>query len=172
MSQEKVKETIESDRIRRVWIGDPCYVISEKLWDSVCEQSFPGNNVEGNVIEFTIQELGNAGMESVHADLPLKYLQCSTMYGDGEYSSYTGFDYGVDSGCLGIVPDYLIAPDKYGDAHKLGKFLAVNGSITLETDGNGEFIFTNNGKLIETITTAYEENEYYDEYEEHMEYEE
>jgi len=176
MSQKEIKEFVEAQDIDCVWIGDPCYVIPDGLWSNVCEQTFGGktgaNAVEvGFKIEFTFEQLlkSNCNPEVIKAcrnkDF-LGFIQCGTMYGDGEYPSSTEFKYGVDSGSLAIVPDYLIPPEKFYEAKRLGQFLMVSGGIGLETDGKGDFIFKDKSKVIEEIITGdieYEDDD--DEYE-------
>ncbi|MCL2092994.1 MAG: hypothetical protein FWH12_02260 [Treponema sp.] len=159
MSQNKVKVTIKSDHIKKVWIGDPCYVISDTLWDSVCEQTFTGDEETAFVITFTRDQVEDAEILLPPEDAPLQFLQCGTMYGDGEYQSETAYEYGVDSGTLGVVPDYLIPMECHEDAERLGKYFDVDGEITLETDGEGTFTFSHNGLVIETIWTGDEDED-------------
>ena len=169
--QKQIKEEIKTNRVNRVWIGDPCYVIADGLWDGVVDQIYRGNQEEaGFKIEFTAQELLDTGvMDSVNMALPLAFIQCGTMYGDGVYTSQSGFEYPVDAGCLAMIPDYLIHPDKYKSAKELGKFFIIDnredqfnaedGTLGLKTDGRGTFEFTHNDKVIETIYTDYYEDE-------------
>ena len=159
MSQNKIKVSIKSDHIKKVWIGDPCYVISDSLWDSVCEQSFTDGEETGFKIAFTRKQIEDAEILLPPDDAPLQYLQCHTMYGDDIYSSSKGHSYGVDSGSLGVVPDYLIPMENQESAERLGEYFSVDGEITLETDGEGTFYFTSNGKTVETIWTGYTEDE-------------
>ena len=163
--QNKICEIIKfQNSPKRVWIGDPCYVISDKLWDTVCEQIFKGRDSEvGQIITFNFKQMIEANClkaDSPHEDEDQwSFIQCGTMYGDGLYESNTGFRYGVDSGCLGIVPDYLIAPENLADAKRLGQFFELDKieSMSLITDGKGEFLFSVNESTIEMIFTGDEE---------------
>jgi len=66
----------------------------------------------------------------------------------------SGFDYGVDAGCLAIVPDYLIDPEKMEEAKRLGKFFDALDYIALLTDGNGTFTFYDASGPLEIIETG------------------
>jgi len=143
--QNKINETIKTNT-KKVWIGDPCYVIQDELWDDVCAQIYKGGHKEvGHVI--TVNYNGNE----------LSFIQCGTAYGDGCFSSQTGFEYGVDAGCLAIVPEELIHKD-YNLDDSLGKMFEIEtDNISLLTDGKGAFHFFDGTKLIETIWTAADE---------------
>ena len=119
--QNKITEiAIIGKETERVWIGDPCYVIPDELWDSVCEQIFKGGGREvGFKIRFTFDQILNASISQeilqkcrVRDDSELVFLQCGTAYGDGTFDSNTGFSYGVDAGCLAIIPEYLVDHQK------------------------------------------------------------
>jgi len=139
--QNKINETIKTDT-KRVWIGDPCYVIQDELWGDVCDQVFKGNNEVGHII--TVNYNGK----------DLSFIQCGTLYGDGCYPSSSGFEYGVDAGCLAIVSEELVDRDSVLD-NKLGKYFDIeSGSISLQTDGNGTFVFRDGEKVIEIIWTG------------------
>jgi hypothetical protein len=136
--QNKIKETIETDT-KRVWIGDPCYILQDELWDDACNQIFKSGKEAVHVI--TVNDKGKK----------FSFVQCGTFYGDGCYPSQTGFEYGVDAGCLAIVPEELIHKDDNHD-ETLGQLFEIeSGSISLQTDGKGTFIFSDGEKVIETI---------------------
>jgi len=143
--QNKINETIKTNT-KKVWIGDPCYVIQEKLWDDVCYQIFKNGGKEvGHVI--TVKYNGNE----------LSFIQCGTAYGDGLFSSQTGFEYAVDAGCLAILPEELIDDDD-NNSDSLGQLFEIqNDNISLQTDGKGTFNFFDGSKLIETIWTGFDE---------------
>jgi hypothetical protein len=71
----------------KYWIGDPCYVIDDTLWDEFVKVSLH-NHKSVPVTEFE-------GLE-MFAD--------GTSYGDDVYPGTNGFEYGVDSGMLSVVP--------------------------------------------------------------------
>jgi len=142
--QNKINETIKTNS-KRVWIGDPCYVLQDELWDDVCKQIFKDGKEVGHVI--TVNYKGNN----------LSYINCGTAYGDGCFNSKSGFEYGVDSGALAIVPEELIHEDFDLDSSLGCIFEIKTDSISLQTDGKGTFIFSDGSKVIETIWTGDEE---------------
>jgi hypothetical protein len=157
--QNRIDEKIELGEKIRVWIGDPCYVIPDEMWKSVCDQIFAGTEREVNhVIKFEFRDLREAGVSGAMLDScacrKLAFVQCGTDYGDGEYPSDSGFCYGVDAGCLAAVPDYLIDPKKMERAERLGKFFDAVDYIALRTDGNGEFVFYDAMGILEIIETG------------------
>jgi len=142
--QNEINETIKTNT-KKVWIGDPCYVIQDKLWDDVCEQIFKGGQKEVGFV-ITLNYKGNE----------LSFIQCGTAYGDGCFDSQSGFEYGVDAGCLAIVPEELV--DEENNIDDLGKIFEIEtDNISLKTDGKGTFYFYDGTKLIETIWTAADE---------------
>lgn len=76
------------------YIGDPCYVIRDKDWLKVLEDS------------------------EYFEDGEFVYNNCrcfayGTAYGDGEYEDNQGRDgYGVDSGCISIMPIAAVTKDR------------------------------------------------------------
>ena len=79
------------------WFGDPAYVVGEhhEIWQQWVELSAASS-------QNFLNPLGGA----LIFDLPL--VAANTLYGDGVYTSSSGRTYGVDSGCLGLVPEELI----------------------------------------------------------------
>jgi len=165
--QEKITETAKSTHFKRVWIGDPCYVIPDQLWDKVCAKTYTDGRETGFKIAFSFEDFIEAGvniktvskLQKMVDSEDLVFLQCGTAYGDGRYQSISGFPYGVDSGSLGIVPDYLVSEEaiESGDDERLGKYFELEhpGSISLITDGNGEFRFLDEkSSIIEMIYTG------------------
>ena len=149
--QKIINVIINSEFVKKVWIGDPSYVIAEDLWDSVREQTKDGQE-DGHTIEFTTRQCQAAGFENVESK-PLLFLQCRTMSGDGVYDSKTGYMYGVDSGGLAVVPDYLISKENKKDAGEFGQYFEVSGIVRLESSGTGIFTFFDGDKIIEEIFT-------------------
>jgi len=140
--QNKINETIKTNT-KRVWIGDPRYVLQDELWDDVCKQIFKGGSKEvGHVI--TVNYKGNE----------LSFIQCGTAYGDGCFSSQTGFEYSVDVGFLAILPEELIHEDFNLDDTQGKLFEIETDNVSLQTDGKGTFIFSDGIKAIETIWTG------------------
>ena len=122
----------------RVWIGDPCYVIHQELRDDVCGQL--GNNGDPYVIKLKINEVDH------------EFIMVPTLHGDGVYIGSSEFKYGVDSGCLGIVPDALI--DR--TLSHLGVFLdvEVGKPIDVFRDEKGDISFIQGAGLLEQINTG------------------
>ena len=92
------------------FIGDPCYALREDLYEKWGDEN---NYDDGNYDYFA------AG---------------STKYGDGTYKDdYTGREYGVDAGILGIV-NMEYAADKYNEEtlNQLGQIVKVEKSLTFE----------------------------------------
>lgn len=75
------------------YMGDPCYVIAEELWDKFCDAY---QAVDDGVFEFE----GH------------KVFVCSTQYGDGSYYDNLGKEYGVDAGIIGLIPVALCVKAK------------------------------------------------------------
>ena len=69
----------------KYYIGDPCYVISDKEWNSFCNASFDTND---SVIPW------KDGITWAHG----------THEGDGTYYDQDKREYGVDSGLIGCTP--------------------------------------------------------------------
>jgi len=71
----------------RYFIGDPCYVFSRRDWDNfACDAILDG--------------------KPTMKDLP--YFAAHTLNGDGTYRGTNGFEFGVDAGLLGAIPEALI----------------------------------------------------------------
>lgn len=162
--QNKINEKIELSGNVKVWVGDPCYVIPDTLWGKVCEQIFAGTNYEVNqIIGFDFGDLRRAGVPDKMLDncagRKCVFIQSGTMYGDGFFQGMTGFCYGVDAGCLAVVPEYLIDPEKLNESERLGKFFEVQEFVALQTDGNGKFIFSDAKGTFEIIETDDNEQE-------------
>ena len=163
--QHKIVETAKSEYFKRVWIGDPCYVFPKQLWDKFCEKVFTKEEETGFKLNFSFEDFIEAGVNAKtiskirKMDLEdLVILQCGTAYGDGTFSSNSGFEYGVDAGCLAIIPDYMVSEEaiESGDDIRLGKYFDLKspGVISLITDGEGEFRFGDENSTIEMIFTG------------------
>jgi len=111
--------------VKKVWVGDPCYVISDKDWDGFMTQMFKGHES----LEFDELEGENGAI-----------LAESTYWGDG---CYQGGDkeYGVDAGMLAIVPENMIGKTELLDAGSTYEFDQDVKEITMKTSEDGEFRF-------------------------------
>jgi hypothetical protein len=157
--QKEINERIEFEGKTRIWIGDPCYVIPDELWDCACKQIYAGTEHEVNhIIHFKYDYLKEAGVSEAMLvsclSQKLAFIQCGTMYGDGRYYGFGSSTYPVDAGCLAAVPEYLIDPNKIDSANRRGTFFENVDCIALRTDGNGQFIFSTDEKVIEIIETG------------------
>ena len=77
------------------YVGDPCYALSPDNHDKWCLQTLRGPGVEP-LSQFTIDGY--------------KCLSFRTLTGDGVYPGSDGFEYGVDSGCIGLIPVPVLDP--------------------------------------------------------------
>jgi hypothetical protein len=72
----------------KYYVGDPCYVLEDEIYDPVVGYGTDGFHTNGT------QVIGYFG----------------TWAGDGCYKGTNGKDYGVDAGIIGIVPAELMRP--------------------------------------------------------------
>lgn len=95
-------------------------------------------------------------IEQIENKTYLGFIGAPPNLGDGTYRSNSGFDYFVDSGSLGCVPDYM-TPIGYTNLNSYkneeGKFFDVNGSIKMTRKTDGSFIFEDNDGPFEKIYT-------------------
>ena len=77
-------------------LGDPCYVVPNSQWSDWCDITLP---------QF------DKGIFSPFEFQGVTCIQFPTAYGDGTYTGSDGFEYGVDSGSIGLVPKSLDAGD-------------------------------------------------------------
>lgn len=114
----------------RYYIGDPCYVFSDKTWDELISKC--------DVQDGEIMSFGGAD-----------FWSHSTAWGNGMYKDGNSVEYGVDSGLLGAVPIGLIdnpagetdglvidAPDGLHVEYDSGTFWF--GAIVIKTDDYDE----------------------------------
>ena len=81
------------------YVGDPCYALSQDNRDKWHLQTIRGPGVEP-LPQFTINGY--------------KCLSFRTLEGDGLYPGSDGFEYGVDSGRIGLIPVPLLDPCEVG----------------------------------------------------------
>jgi len=106
------------------YIGDPCYVLSDEMWDYWCY------NLHMKKGEVWI----NGEKVAIY----------STHCGDGEFIGNNGFTYHVDSGCFGMVPSSLFDQTMRQRAEKLGTFHHFAVDVTfmvLKTNKFTRFIY-------------------------------
>ena len=128
------------------WIGDPCYVMHAE-WSELCTQLFFAGRTDFGAND------GEYTMKNGH-----KIFIASTAYGDGEYSDNRGNRYGVDAGCIGIIPLTAIDQSNKENDIKHGKVFTFNTEFEVSASG-GVFHFEN--IVIDTTDDGYDDEEEY-----------
>jgi hypothetical protein len=130
--QEEDTEDVEEDGITfpagEYYIGDPCYIVPDEMWEQWC---YKYKMKEGGIVTNQI-----------------KWAIHHTHCGDGEYKGSDGFVYHVDSGCLGMVPSHLFDPNRIQSAGKLGTFHKFETEMKFHVfkhDKETHFVIWNNG---------------------------
>ena len=139
------------------YIGDICYVLNDDVYHGV----WGGNNYEPG--EYEVPQTG------------MRFAVVNTAFGDGCYYGIFGAEYGVDAGCIGIVPLELCEDtDRYGNRiEDLGSVIRQVGKFYIEEENGLITITDETGEIIDQIETGdmwddgYDDD--YDEYEEHDE---
>jgi hypothetical protein len=129
----------------KYFIGDPCYVMDDALYDKWGKET----EWEGSG-EFTVD--GH------------KFACDHTAYGDGGYPGSDGNEYSVDAGIIGIVPEAMWKKNTEELSLDLGTVVDVKNKVTFSAK-DGFFEYNIDGKQL-TIATGEEEDEGYDEDEE------
>lgn len=97
------------------FIGDPGHVLSRGLYQQIMDQMF---NSRGSMVKKEgLFRVGDAGVVLV-----------GTPNGDGEFEDTDGYQYGVDSGMIGIVPRSLTA-----GRVKTGRWETFQNPVTFRT---------------------------------------
>jgi hypothetical protein len=112
------------------YIGDPCYVMSNKEWSDILK---PFWESEGELQK--------------HNNHP--YFMAGTAYGDGEYKDNHGDYYGVDAGLLGAIPAALCVEGKDNDY----KYIECPDGLEVKWSKKSTFTFEYSGEKI-VIKTA------------------
>lgn len=126
------------------WIGDPCYVLHGE-WSEICNDFFFANRTDHGCSEgeFTMKNGG-------------KIFIGNTAYGDGYYADNFGNHYGVDAGCIGIIPlECIDQTDKQNDI-RLGTVHFFSEDFEVSCDGG---VFKFDMFLIDTADSEEEEEE-------------
>ena len=122
----------------KMWIGDPCYVLTESQYEQVIDRDLYDPEVD--LGDFTC-------------------IVYNTWGGDGTFTDQNGKEYLVDSGQLCVIPECCIREDRV-DSHypKCGQVYDdenwVNGFIDDHSEDKGLIQF---GEVV--IQTGYEEEE-------------
>ena len=137
------------------WIGDPCYIFSDKTWDKLIKKTGC----------FGLDEKQNLLLKDFDDGLfQYRGKKCfigSTKYGDGCFLDERGNAYLVDSGSLGVVPVSVCLVSKL----PLGNVFIMEKDFEVwEDDGNLHFgnhvVFT--GDTIDDDDIEYEEEVCFD----------
>lgn len=136
----------------KFYLGDPCYCFSHstKTWSEFCQNWYePGATGQGiaNNLDGSVQIVG-----------------FQTAFGDGCYTGYLYigdqkiFEFAVDSGLLGLVPNEFIQQNS--TFHLTGKYGIIidliEGDI-VSTNG-GDFQIKRNNVVIVSIATQYDDD--------------
>ena len=127
----------------KYWIGDLCYVMSNK-WEAFCEETIKGDEVLSG--KFNV-----GGIEVV---------SMRTAYGDGEYTDTKGRKYPVDAGLIGAIRVQDITDPKAYIEY--GNVVSFDSPWRFE-DESGVLIFGN--VIINTKDEEDEEEDDFDYYE-------
>lgn len=89
----------------RYYVGDLCYVMTDKEWDQFCGITIKGNQcLDG---EFEMPD-------------GRKFATYGTAWGDGCYRDQFGNEYSVDAGLIGCIRVEDIKAEKYDNIEELG----------------------------------------------------
>ena len=89
----------------RYYVGDLCYVMTDKEWDQFCSITIKGNQcLDG---EFEMPD-------------GRKFATYGTAWGDGCYRDQYGNEYAVDAGLIGCIRVEDIRAEKYDKIEDLG----------------------------------------------------
>ena len=107
MHYYKLKDT-NIDATTDFWVGDPCYVVPEEYWDSLCNNWSAYDKKHQNDEDYKPHYVAEVQDEQVGQCFHL----WSTAYGDGTYPLFVNdnkvADLGVDAGTLSVIPMSLI----------------------------------------------------------------
>ncbi len=123
------------------FIGDPCYALRKDLYDKW-------------------------GTDNDYTDGDYGYFAVgSTAYGDGTFfDSYSGSEFGVDAGILGVVNlDYSAPNCDISRLNNLGKVITVEKCLTFEYDSEAcifYYKYDDNQSIEINTAEEYEEDEY------------
>ena len=144
MSREKNKTIGKVKSGKGFYIGDICYALSDIVYDDV----WGGANYADGIYE--------------EPETGLSFAVAGTAYGDGTYYDDGGHEYGVDAGCIGIVPLELCEKGTDG-----GQVFDIPGEAYFEACGGVFEITLPNRDTVLINTEEYddedEDEDWYDE---------
>ena len=133
------------------YFGDPCYALKEELYDEWLNWGDENEKMNGR--------WDNNG-KFVHNGKDIMVVD-STAYGDGCYQGTRLMPYGVDAGCLAVIP--LEFCDETKDSFNDGGWVNRDycGTVKLITGEDGSFTLIDNKTRLqlEYVETGYEEEE-------------
>lgn len=131
----------------RYYVGDLCYVMTDKEWKEFCDITIKGNQcLDG---EFVLED-------------GRRFATYGTAWGDGLYRDQHKNEYCVDAGLIGCIRVEDIRAEKYEDIESLGTihefatdFVTCGGRGTPGWEGTIQF-----GRvLIETDADSWDEDD-------------
>ena len=133
----------------RYYIGDLCYVMTDKEWDEFCKLTIVDNDcIQG---EFTFED-------------GRRFATYGTKWGDGVYRSNINSKHSVDSGTIGCMRLNEINIEKLNE-EEMEDFGAI---VTFDSDfrtGENDGLITFGQVIINTDPDEYYEDEEEEEYE-------
>lgn len=133
----------------RYYVGDLCYVMSDKEWDQFCS--------------ITIK-----GMQCLDGEFEMpdgrKFATYGTAWGDGCYKDQFGNEYSVDAGLIGCIRVEDIRAEKYENIERLGAIHEFNTDF-VTGGGRGEAKWGGTiqfGRVAIETDPVYEEEDEYD----------
>jgi hypothetical protein len=130
------------------YIADPCYILDEDSYDRLLDET-----------DLFMMNTVNRGGVMIDSVTKNQFAVFSTKYGDGVYRDSSGFEYGVDAGCIACIPVEMCS---------IGRDNEYINKVTFDKDfvvrySDGLIVF---GDVV--INT--DPDEYYDDLEEEEEY--
>lgn len=112
------------------YFGDPCYILTDAAYKECLDMN---------------------GMDGCHMDkCGRMYVTYNTLWGDGSYYGLHG-EYGVDSGCLALIPMSMANPDVVHN-RLVSKHMGFSEPVTFTAD-KGVFRITYKGEDVEVVDT-------------------
>ena len=132
----------------RYYVGDLCYVMTDKEWDQFCSITISGNEcLQG---EFAMPD-------------GRKFATYSTAWGDGCYRDQFGNEYSVDAGLIGCILVDDIRADKYESIESLGAIHEFKTDfVTSGGRGNPDWNGTIQFGRVAIETNPDDDDDYYD----------
>lgn len=133
----------------KYYIGDLCYVMTDKEWDQFCDITIKNDRcLEG---EFNMPD-------------GRRFATYGTAYGDGCYKDQYGREYCVDAGLIGCIRVEDIRAEKYENIESLGSIVEFDYDFSTSGGRNDQGrdwdgVIRIGTVLIET-DPQYEEEEY------------